>query len=193
MDLFQALTGWTLCYLGVVECFKIKRKHFRSSKRYGRADIMLWERGISSNQHELQVTFRQQEEADFLWTSGTITPNSSVSFPGSCNDVTLSVSNKTRGKLLDVRRMAAIDEEEKRKGNTHAKSSSNAGEELSEMVLTFELAHYRLALLNLIENFKHAATATAPIDELQRISTSVSTMRGNSLASSGMALGLPMR
>jgi hypothetical protein len=178
VELFQALTGWTLCYLGVVECFKIKRKHFRS-KRYGRADIMLWERGMSSSQRELQVTFRQKEETDFLWTSGTITPNSSVSFPGSCTDVTLSVSNKTRGKLLDVRWMTAItDEEEKKKGHALARSIANAGEELSEMVLTFELAHYRLALLNLIENFKHAATTTAPLYELQRISTSASTKEG---------------
>jgi hypothetical protein len=136
---------------------------------------MLWERGMSSSQRELQVTFRQQEETDFLWTSGTITPSSSVSFPGSGTDVTLSVSNKTHGKLLDVRRMAAIvGEEEKKKGHAHARSSSNAGEELSELVLTFELTHYRLAFLILIEDFKCAATATAPSDNLQRISTSAS-------------------
>ena len=70
---------------------------------------------------------------------------------------------------------AIVGEEEKKKGNTHARSSSNAGEELSELVLTFELTHYRLAFLILIESFKSAATATAPSERLQSISTNAST------------------
>ncbi|KAF2265059.1 kinase-like protein [Lojkania enalia] len=75
VELMYCLTGWTLRYFGFIEKFKSKNRRF-GNKKHGRADIMLWEKeveGSASKRHGSQVTFRQHDEADPLWTSGSST------------------------------------------------------------------------------------------------------------------------
>ncbi|KAF2797481.1 hypothetical protein K505DRAFT_139611 [Melanomma pulvis-pyrius CBS 109.77] len=117
VDLLQGLTGWTLRYFGIVDDFKSKRKRF-GSKKYGRADIMLWEKEVDVNSQAIrrrgsQVTFRQHEETEFLWTSGTITASTSITF-STGTDATVTVSNRARGKLLNVTKMTTIMSENPR-------------------------------------------------------------------------------
>src|SRR5216117_2828763 len=107
VEMLQGLTGWALRYFGIVEDIKIKRKRF-GNKRHGRADVLVWEKEIddpafSIKRRVSQVTFRQHEEGEFPWTSGTITTRSEIRFE-SGTDLTVTVMNKAKGRFLDVGR-----------------------------------------------------------------------------------------
>ncbi|KAL1597696.1 hypothetical protein SLS60_008182 [Paraconiothyrium brasiliense] len=193
-DMLQGLTGWTLCYFAIVTKFKSKNKRF-GSKRYGRADVMLWEKEVDDTaagikRRGAKVTFRLHE-AEFLWVSGSITDSTSISTSAG-QDATISVSNKSRGQLLDVSRMIAIASETARpSGSGHSRGHSDVHEDLSDLVLTFENEHYRLEFVKLVTRFKTAAATAAP---LSRTATGVEPVRGmNSLASTDVHMSPPMR
>ncbi|KAF2191688.1 hypothetical protein K469DRAFT_695834 [Zopfia rhizophila CBS 207.26] len=68
----NGLTGWTLRYFAIIDKFRSKNKRL-GSKKYGRADIMLWEKEVedaSGKRRGTQVTFRHHDESDKIWTSG---------------------------------------------------------------------------------------------------------------------------
>jgi serine/threonine protein kinase len=164
--LLLGITGWTLCYFAIIDKFKFKNRRF-GSKRYGRADIMLWEKDIrdhTGRRHATQVTLRTHEEGvDGSWFSGTISDLTSITYSNSA-DAAITVSNKIRGKLLDVTKMAAISSDSRPSGAEHVRSPSDVTKEkeLSELVLTFEESPYRLAFVNLVERFK-SSTIRKPI------------------------------
>jgi hypothetical protein len=139
--MLQGLTGWTLRYFAIVTKFKSKNKRF-GSKRYGAADVMLWEKEVDDaaagiKRRGAKVVFRLHE-GDFLWVSGSITASTSIS-TSTAQDATVSVSSKSRGQLLDVSKMVAIESEAARVSATsHARGHFEAHEDLSDLVLTFE-------------------------------------------------------
>ena len=71
--LLAGLTGWTLSFFAIVS--KIKSRNRRLlSKKYGPADIMLWEKDLESGQNRrrvAQLTFRSHGDTEKQWTSGT--------------------------------------------------------------------------------------------------------------------------
>jgi hypothetical protein len=139
--MLQGLTGWTLRYFAIVTKFKSKNKHF-GSKKYGAADVMLWEKEVDDAPAEIKrrgakVVFRLHE-SDFLWVSGSITTSTSISTSTGL-EATVSVSSKSQGQLLDVSKMVAIASEAARLSEVaHVKGHSDAHEGLSDLVLTFQ-------------------------------------------------------
>jgi hypothetical protein len=198
MEMLHGLTGWTLRYFAIVESFKSKKKRF-GSKKYGRADLMLWEKDVDEGavkRRGAQVAFRLHDEADFLWTTGAVTASTSISYSTAC-DATITVSNRTRGRLLDIAKMSAIASENPRNtrshghGHGHTRVTSDAHDgESSEMVLTFDDTKYRLDFVAIVEHMKADAAASAPLMEK---GVPESVRRINSLASSEMGRSPPIR
>ncbi|KAF2437571.1 hypothetical protein P171DRAFT_491913 [Karstenula rhodostoma CBS 690.94] len=193
-DMLQGLTGWSLRYFAIVTQFKSKNKRF-GSKRYGAADVMLWEKEIDDTaagikRRGARVIFRLHE-GELLWVSGSVTASTSIS-TSTGQDSTVSVSSKSRGQLLDVSKMVAIASETARdSGIGHSRGNSDAHEELSDLVLTFENEQYRLDFVNLVTRFKASAATAAP---LSRTATGVEFMRRvSSLASTDLHMSPPMR
>ncbi|KAJ4352207.1 uncharacterized protein N0V89_007554 [Didymosphaeria variabile] len=193
-DMLQGLTGWTLCYFAIVTRFKSKNKRF-GSKRHGRADVMLWEKEVDDTtagfkRRGAKVVFRLHE-AELLWASGSITGSTSISTSAG-QDATISVSKKTRGKLLNVSKMVAIASEATRPSDSgHSRGHSDVHEDMSDLVLTFENEQYRLEFVKLVTHFKTAAATAAP---LSRTATGVESMRRmNSPASTDVHISPPMR
>ena len=149
VEMLQGLTGWTLRYFGIVEDIKTKRKRF-GNKKYGRADALIWEKEIDDPAFSIkrrfsQVTFRQHEEGEFPWTSGTITTKSGIRFE-SGTDLTVTVMNKAKGRFLDVGRMTAvITEGPSEQRSSHSRNSSETQEDLSDLVLTFQDVRCKLS------------------------------------------------
>lgn len=143
--MLYGVSGWSLRYFAIVTKFKLKTKRFGFKKeKYGRADVMLWEREIEDNalgskRRGTVVTFRLHEETDLLWMTGMITQSTEVSYPTGF-DATITVANKTRGKLIDIGKMTAIASEGSPKASSHGHSRhvSESHEEYSDLVLTFE-------------------------------------------------------
>ncbi|KAF2014557.1 hypothetical protein BU24DRAFT_451566 [Aaosphaeria arxii CBS 175.79] len=192
VNMLYNMTGWTLRYFAILDKFKSKNKHFWS-KKYGRADILLFEKEVDDNsirRRGTQLVVRLHEEIDFLWTAGSITSSTALSY-SSC-EVTLTVSNKTRGRLLNVTNMTAVASEGPTKPqHSHHRSTSDAHEELSELVLTFQEERYRLEFDRIVSEFKAAALASAP---LTRTATLAGSMRRfNSVTSNDMHPSPPMR
>ncbi|KAJ4299819.1 hypothetical protein N0V90_005065 [Kalmusia sp. IMI 367209] len=195
IEMLQGLTSWTLCYFAIVTKFKSKNKRI-GSKKYGRADVMLWEKEVDDSDAGIRrrgarVTFRLHE-AEFLWVSGGINDTTSISTSAGF-DATVAVSNKTRDQLLDVSKMVAVPSPgtAKPSGTGHSRTSSETQEGLSDLVLTFENEQYRLEFVKLVTRFKTAAATAAP---LSRTATSADSMRRiNSLASADMHMSPPMR
>lgn len=142
--MLQGLTGWTLRYFAIVTKFKSKKKPF-GSKRYGRSDVMLWEKEVEDTINGIKrrgakVTFRLHEQ-DFLWMSASIIDSTSIS-TSTGQQATISVSHKERGHLLDVSKMIAIASEAAQPmGNAHVGAHPDGHKELSDLVLTFENEH----------------------------------------------------
>ena len=71
--LLAGLTGWTLSFFAIVS--KIKSRNRRlGSKKYGSADIMLWEKDLEGGQNKrrvAQLAFRSHGDTEKQWTSGT--------------------------------------------------------------------------------------------------------------------------
>jgi hypothetical protein len=176
--MFRGLTGWALRYFAIVSKFKSKNKRF-GSKKYGRADVMLWEKYLGDKLISA-VTLRLHEEAELLWLSGVLTPTANIIYSTGL-DATIVVTNKARGKLLDVSKMVAITSENEKPAShhVHMRSPSEAKEDCSDLVLSFESAQYRFEFVRVVEQFK--ATAAVEDDSVRRI---------NSLASD---LSPPMR
>lgn len=182
------LTGWSLRYFTIVPKFKSKQGHFRK-KSFGGANIMLWEKEVEDRgvrRRQSQITFRLCEEADFLWIAGSITQSTNITYSTSHN-ATVTIADKTRGRLLDVSKMIAIPGEyPKGSGNNYTRNSSNDNEDLSELIISFENAKDRLEFVNFVERFKIAAESASPISKGS--SSSV-----DSPASNGTYRSLPMR
>ncbi|KAF2108422.1 kinase-like domain-containing protein [Lophiotrema nucula] len=144
VELLFALTGWKLAYFSHVTTFKAKNKFFLT-KKYGRADILLWSKESLPEPSAFQVTLRQHDEREFLWTSGTIATSTTVT-PSSSSplDATITVSNKFRGVLLDISSMTAITSERSSNATTVSNGPSQDDVEHSDsdgeskMVLSFE-------------------------------------------------------
>jgi hypothetical protein len=138
-SMLQGLTGWNLSYFAIVSKFKSKKKRF-GSKTYGRSDTMLWEKEVTDTagvkRRGAAVTFRIHEEGELIWVSGMITLSTKIE-TSSGSDATIMVSNKTSGKLLHVGRMTAIAEESP-SGHKHSRSTSDAHEDYSDLVVSFE-------------------------------------------------------
>lgn len=150
--MLQGLTGWAFRYFAIVTKFKTKNKHF-GSKKYGKSDVLLWDKEVDDNALGVKrrgavVTIRLHEEADFLWMNGYITESTDISYPTGF-DATITVSNKARGRLLNVNTMTAIQSEsytnDKEPRHSHTRSTSDAHGDYSELVLTFEDARCKPA------------------------------------------------
>ena len=61
------------------------------------------------------ITFRMHGEVELLWVSGTITQATEIEYSSGL-DATVIVSDKARGRFLDVERMVAVEAENTRQG-----------------------------------------------------------------------------
>ncbi|PVI05413.1 kinase-like protein [Periconia macrospinosa] len=189
VEMLQSLTGWTLSYFAIVTKFKSKNRRW-GSKRFGRADVMLWEKEVDDHVANIKrrgvtVAFRLHADTRLPWITGKIGALTTVEYTSSL-DATITVSNKMHGKLLHAGRMMAI-ESEMPSEHKHSRSGSHSdAAELSDLVVTFEDTRYRWEFVKLVEEYRLAATP------LQRIHTSSESMRRiGSLASSNDPISSP--
>lgn len=134
--MLRSLTGWTLSYFAIVTKFRSKNKRF-GSKRFGRADIMLWEKEVEDKTLGIKrrgaaVTFRMHEDTDQPWVTGKIGASTTIEYSSGL-DATIAVSHKTRGKLLHTGKMVACSADQK-----HSRTASQPEADLADLVVTFE-------------------------------------------------------
>ncbi|CAI6302608.1 unnamed protein product [Periconia digitata] len=185
-EMLQSLTGWTLSYFAIVSKFRSKNRRI-GSKRFGRSDVMLWEKEVDDRAAGIKrrgaaVTFRLHEDTGMIWVSGKINASTTIEYSSGL-DATVTVANKSQGRLLIVSKMVASESENPAE-QRHSRGSSHVEAELSDLVVTFENSRYRLEFVKLVEEYRAAATDAAPSESMRRV---------GSLASSNDSLSPPMR